>query len=301
MAGRIKTPEVEEERERPKTVYAIYEGERTEPDYFSHFHRTYRGRTSFIIESIPKDSFDISQTNRTEMFKLAKGHIDWLTKGTSTPYRFATVVLHDFFDAALGELGITDAHDNGNAGKLVNSLRKARDSCVKKSTPFSNDGYISNADGFLSVIYDEINAIKSKTKGLEDLDYQFTRIDSINGHGSTFNKQRDRVFIVFDRDVDRNNPWNNSPKEYEDIVNRCNREGYDVLLSTPLFEFWLLLHHDGVCIGDYSPESGCDVSRDLKKRENANPDANYKRIDAKRYETYYKDNFERALTASTGP
>ncbi|MBA7555286.1 hypothetical protein ES705_47944 [subsurface metagenome] len=45
------------------------------------------------------------------------------------------------------------------------------------------------------------------------------------------------LWIVIDRDKQ-----DGSEKQINDIINDCENEGYNVALSNPTFEFWLLLH-----------------------------------------------------------
>lgn len=280
------------------TVYAIYEGERTEPDYFTNFQRCYRGEASFEISPIPKDSFDISQTDRNKMFKIADGYIKWITRKVRTPYYFATVVLRDFYIVAKDAIGIWDDHSD-KAKKLIRRMDQARDKCVKLSASgkyVDSDGFVKDNTSFLEVVTSEIESIKNEYK-LKGLDYRFTKVDSINGD-STFNPSTDRIFIVFDRDIDLKNQTTRSPEEYKDIIRRCDNQGYEVLLSTPKFEFWLLLHHDDVCLGDYGITDGELVDTDLKRKEGIDPNADYKKISEERFEKFYRRRFEQALAMS---
>ena len=46
------------------------------------------------------------------------------------------------------------------------------------------------------------------------------------------------LWMVVDRDKQ-----NVSEKQLDSIIEKCNKEGYNLALSNPTFELWLLLHH----------------------------------------------------------
>jgi len=56
-----------------------------------------------------------------------------------------------------------------------------------------------------------------------------------------FYSEIDKVCFVVDRD-----PQNFKEKQLEEFINCCKEQGYDVYISNPTFEFFLLLHSDVV-------------------------------------------------------
>ena len=74
----------------------------------------------------------------------------------------------------------------------------------------------------------------------------------------TFDCTRDKVFVVMDRDYrqswekllnDNRNPdgttikETHSEEEYRELIRMCNEKQFDLLMSSPCFAIWLLMHH----------------------------------------------------------
>lgn len=68
-----------------------------------------------------------------------------------------------------------------------------------------------------------------------------------------FNPQRDKLLFIFDRDYwdpptetilhSEKLRWKQSPEHYRELIEKCEELGITCVLSTPLFEYWLLMHH----------------------------------------------------------
>ena len=126
-------------------------------------------------------------------------------------------------------------------------------------------------------------------------------------NGST---QPDRVFIVFDRDDDGSKK--RSDIFYKGVKSRCDGLGFEVLLTTPMFEMWLLMHHEGVECFRYSPKLTDDTRvvmanhlDILEHRKKTYPNDKYdkkikplKKIDKKRFNNYYRYTFDLAFNTS---
>ena len=67
----------------------------------------------------------------------------------------------------------------------------------------------------------------------------------------------DELWMVVDRDSQ-----NNTKKQLEEIIENCQKLGYNIALSNPTFELWLLLHLKSV--SDYS-EQELDKIKENKK------------------------------------
>ena len=135
--------------------------------------------------------------------------------------------------------------------------------------------------------------------------------DSYNPDTSEI-RPRDLVFIVFDRDKDGSPGRSND--DYRKIKARCDRLHYEVLLSSPMFEMWLLFHHKDVDYDDYYTADLDNFIRvklandiDLKEGKNLTyPDWIYdpdvekkgKRLDEYRFNKFYKNSFADALIES---
>jgi len=78
---------------------------------------------------------------------------------------------------------------------------------------------------------------------LEKLDSSDTKsapkhvIDLLEEYRLHYQAENDELWMVVDRDRQ-----NNSKKQLEEIVEKCNTKGYNIALSNPTFELWILLH-----------------------------------------------------------
>ena len=107
------------------------------------------------------------------------------------------------------------------------------------------------------------------------------------------------MFVVFDRDLDPNCPELRTDEEYGMVLNMCQSLGFEPLVSTPMFEFWLLLHHEGVDVTAYGPSLlyKNDILRDLESLEGGRS----KGISQRRFDRFYLGTFPRAVDASRTP
>ena len=104
---------------------------------------------------------------------------------------------------------------------------------------------------------------------------------------------------VFDRDLDPNCPDIRTDEEYGRVLNMCQNLGFQPLVSTPMFEFWLLLHHESVDVTAYGPSLlyKNDILRDLESLEGGRS----KGISQRRFDRFYLGTFPRAVDASRTP
>lgn len=67
----------------------------------------------------------------------------------------------------------------------------------------------------------------------------------ISSGGLTYEEGFDRICLIVDRDRESfvSNPENN---QYEYVMDKCREKGFFLCVTNPCFEFWLLLHFDGV-------------------------------------------------------
>ena len=117
--------------------------------------------------------------------------------------------------------------------------------------------------------------------------------------GNSYEPSKDRVFVVFDRDLGPNCPELRTDEEYGRVLNMCQSLGFEPLVSTPMFEFWLLLHHEGVDVTAYGPSLlyKNDILRDLESLEGGRS----KGISQRRFDRFYLGTFPRAVDASRTP
>ena len=72
--------------------------------------------------------------------------------------------------------------------------------------------------------------------------YSLHEIDTfINNQFTPFNPNKDKVCLIVDRDK-----RSVTDKQYQLLINKCFNNNYDLYISNPCFEFWLLLHFNEV-------------------------------------------------------
>jgi len=285
MCGRVtNVPEIK--RKIRTKVYVIFEGMKTEPDYFTNFERYHKESACFQLESIPKEGIDWNETHRPTLFEIAHGFVKKETAGKLTDYYLTTIVLNDYKKWA--EVQSDEEIKNTTLINIRNSIIRE----MKTKNIVDDKSFIRNKTKALELIYAEI---KKHTKHSE---YVFDDVDLIN------NSEKDdsnfRVFIVFDRDFDMNCPEKRTKEEYEKIISMSEKEKYEVLLSTPAFELWLLMHHQNIDYIDVDcqPFLLPPVENLLYSSENLDKTRSHKRIDKYRFERYYLNNFEHAVERS---
>ena len=80
-----------------RRVYVMYEGRRTERDYFTCFSRAWRSIGKFDLIELSKDGFDADRTDRLTMVEMARGHMAMMVYGRFTPFLHVTTVLRNLW------------------------------------------------------------------------------------------------------------------------------------------------------------------------------------------------------------
>lgn len=293
--GRVKD-EKEKVIEAKRRIYAICEG-LTEKQYLQYFQENNRSVGRFDIEIYEKESFDKNQSDRKRMVDMLTGIKILKIEGKYTPYMYITQYMHRCMDEELNSIEYDKT-------RLYDELNKIRDRVMDKSDRFTNEGYVSEYDVADELVREEIskNDYLSEYLNRFSIDYPDIR----NPEPST-GFEIDRYYVVFDRDKDANDYSLRSDKEYREVLDRCRDLGYKVLLSTPLFEFWLLLHHKEILPGSYPADLSqkMTILEDLEESENQCNDWKNTRLDKvksiskNRFNLYYNtSNFKKAVTRS---
>ena len=296
--GRLK-----DEKEKPvktgKKIYAICEG-LTEKQYLEYFQSYNRTAGYFDITIFEKKTFEVCQSERMQMVDLLDGIIALKTTGKYTPYMFVTIYLHNCLDCELNKI----EYEYGKK-KIYENLNYVRKSVLNDIKSFIDEnGYVKDFEEIENLI-----RIKATNQpALEEYTECFNRDPSDLRNPECFTiTDADRYFVIFDRDKEINNPSLRSNSEYKKIIDRCKDSGYDVLLSTPMFEFWLLLHHHDVPRGSYPPDLSqkMTILEELAEEETECNDWKHgsldkvKSISEKRFESYYcTKSFKNAVSRS---
>ena len=281
-----------------KVIHAICEGQ-TERDYLLYFNNEHGITNHFEILPFDKVSFDRNQSDRMRLVDLINGWINREMNGNYTPYMYVTDMLHVGFDSELSN------YYDKNLSKNINDVRELILNKLDKSKSSFLDG-AGNIIDFNFVDHCIEDCIKAKQnlsccwKGLET-----DNIDLRHPKAKTAFRC-DRVLVLFDRDKDIYGDITRTVKAYEDVLDACEKKGYIVLMSSPAFEFWLLLHHSEMNEMGYSGAlcQNNDVLDDLAYFEKdcgvwKEPYNKIKSISEKRFEQYYSgENFDTAVTKS---
>lgn len=100
-------------------------------------------------------------------------------------------------------------------------------------------------------------------------------------------KPGDEVWLIIDRDT-----W--PEKQLESVFSACHKQGFNLALSNPRFEYWLLLHFDN---GD-----GIATGKDCKKRlKRYLPHFEKGHVEIEKLEPFVKDAISRAKQKDTPP
>lgn len=281
-----------------RVIHAVCEGQ-TERHYLLYFNKEHGITHKFEILPFDRMSFDRDQSDRMHLVDLITGWINREVNGRYTPYMYVTDMLHVDFDAEL-----SDYYDK----KLSEGINEVRDSVLKKLNVMKPP--IVDEAGDI-VDFDRVNCcIEDCIRAKQNLSYYWKGLDTDNidmrypKTKTTFDC--DRVLVLFDRDKDIYGDTTRTIKAYEKVLDTCKERGYVVLMSSPAFEFWLLLHHSELREERYS---GClcqndDVLDDLADYERdcgvwKEPYDKIKSISESRFERYYSGkNFDTAVMKS---
>lgn len=227
-------------------LYAIYEGEKTECQYFEALQS--QGLLVPYVEpvKIEKCGLDKHTTMREDLVKIANDEMTFIDTGINTFRRLLSYAL-----------SYTNIYDFKYLSSKVNSPKKKQSANRKTERNDNMRGYpairkyfrkelidagcIDDSDHVL----DTALAIRTINKSLKkiDMDYRIENVDSLlrSGHlkHSTENKPYPReVWIIFDRDQ-----GSITEEDFQNAIHNCESKGYFAIVSSPKFELWLSMHH----------------------------------------------------------
>ncbi len=214
------------EKQEPKSKYIlVYEGEETEVQYFDG-----------ILEN--KDEIGISQlidikpilrSYREKSFSHPIRILDFLGEYLTCKLENGISVklfIDCIIDFLISELEVSD-----------NSIYSPKMIEIDVLNYFSinlglqPDSIITNVSTAISEI---ANHLKQKVNLYDNIDRIQTYVEN---QQIVFNKEIDKVCLIVDRDF-----RNFKENQYEYVVSKCKELNYKLYVSTPCFEFWLLLH-----------------------------------------------------------
>lgn len=255
-----------------RTICIICEG-LTERKYMENFGITHRNVGRIEIEvrfPFEKEYFDRGQSDRMELTKMMYGSLMLRNEGKYTSYMYVTDYLHHHLDSILKEMDKEvrlERRKREEEKEIWDAINKVRSKVVESSHKYVENGFVTDFESIEQLIKKEIGnnyRLKSYRKKFDE-----NCFDLRNPEAKTSIPDIDRHFVMFDRDFDSEHPNLRTDEEYLSIFKYCKSLKYTVLLSTPFFEFWLLMHHKEATIDDclHTLREKDKILRRLKKYE----------------------------------
>ena len=242
------------------------------------------GFLDLIISSVT------SSNKQFDNARLRKNILDLGRNKNISPFELIKRSLGYFSDISKDNKAI----DKENSTRCKRLLTIRNDSILAADESVVKDGIVHNKEKMLKIVLDLIS---------QDAEYdpeyrkELSNPDIWDKSNKTVIKG-DRTFVVFDRDYDLNRyDETRTDDYYRGVFKECESLGYEVLLSTPDFEIWLLMHHDGVDYSEIGYTDRKQLNEILCKLENIDPEK-IKVIDERRFNTYYYPTFEKAVECS---
>ena len=213
----------ESERKAAKKYYLIYEGSKTEAQYFSGIDENKELlNINSLIEIVP-----ILRSYNEEDWSNPKKILDKLIEYISAKDGESLTVgafIDKVIDWLLEEQIISD--------KGIYNNKNLKAECL---TLFENENVIVELTEASKVISDflttELNISDSVKQIEEYIKRQFV----------TYEEGYDKICLIADRDKQ-----SFKEDQYDYVVKTCKEKGYNFYISNPCFEFWLLLHYDEI-------------------------------------------------------
>jgi len=207
------------ERIRSKIIFA-FEGYSTEVAYFRGLaeNRSIAGIDDLIgICVLQREELDSGVSDPAGMLEILKANIEAMERGYHT--------ISTFTELARNEVGKTVGigRSDERMGAFIDRLKGLL-------------GNIAEKDGTVK----DIRSAKM---------IALTLSEELFGKGAdfpvpepeTYDPDVDRVCVLIDRDRE-----SHSPHTMDLFINACRDNGFEPYICNPCFEFWLLLHFDGI-------------------------------------------------------
>lgn len=196
-----------------KKYIFVFEGEKTEKQYFDGIYnnREELGINSLIyMEFLDKE--DESRSNQLDVVESMDSYIK------------------DILKMQIDGQKIKDAIIN-----IINSNKNLEQETKMEISQLVNSYNLQ--DNSQKILYDLIDDIRSELNGLKmDSEHLINELSRLKQR-LDYDKSIDKVCIIIDRDK-----GSFKKKQYDRVVQICKTENYDLGISNPCFEFWLLLH-----------------------------------------------------------
>lgn len=213
----------EKERKATRKYYLIYEGTKTEVQYFSGIEKNKELLSiNSLIEIVP-----ILRSYNEKEWSNPKKILDKLIEYVSSNDEESLTVgrfIDKVIDWLLEEQVIGD--------KAIYNNQNLKDECIKLFKSENEIVELTNASKIVSSFLTEKLHISNSVQQIEDyIKRQFV----------TYEEGYDKICLIADRDKQ-----SFKEDQYDYVVQTCSEKGYYFYVSNPCFEFWLLLHYNQV-------------------------------------------------------
>lgn len=215
-----------------KKYFLVYEGSETEAIYFDAISSMREDvGISLLIELIPIIR-SYSENGWSNPKKILDRIIENLEESRTNQISYETL-LNRIMDYFYETKVITTS--KVQARSIWNTMcRICEEKCLKKLTSYVED--IEKSCNFiLKVLQEEY-----------ELQHAISEISNIIKEGGfTYAEGFDKICFIIDRDRES---FVSSPKgnQYKYVIDKCEEMGFELYVTNPCFEFWLLLHFDEV-------------------------------------------------------
>ena len=282
--------------EEKSIIHCICEGAVTEPNYFQELISS-KSDLPFRFEFIEKDEMDYNRTSREDLISMAEAYYAYHIEGQYTVFKYVTMLMnilwqdaktfrknpHEPYKSYLESIYKPFDISNDYLEAISNDFARIRRRLVKelstKEEWISDGKCIKTENGIPDKIDNYVNSDKEvqnllknlrKNQSTQPLKHIFNKIDRKH-----FN-DNDHIFVIIDRDFDsgyekkqQKQTYNlnegyllesRSDSIYKQYIKRCNDLNFNLLLSNPFFEIWLMMHNKTIRNDEYFTDAK-DVSK----------------------------------------
>lgn len=215
-----------------KKYFLIYEGSDTEVIYFDAI-RSMREEIGInpLIELIPLVR-SFSEEGWSNPKKILDRVIDNLRESREHAISYETL-LNRIMDYLYETKVITTSK------VLARNIWKTMERICNKQLHKTLDDTVTDVEKVCSMLVEALKNEYEVVNIVEDIS------EIIKDGGLTYEEGFDRICLIVDRDKESflAVPENN---QYMYVLNRCREMGFQLCVTNPCFEFWLLLHFDEV-------------------------------------------------------
>lgn len=296
-------------------LYAVYEGRKTECNYFEALQSRRLLKPHIEPIKIEKYGLDRDTTIREDLVKIANDEMKFIDTGVNTFRRFLSYALSYVDSCDFKKLSLNIKNPKKKQGMHNDMERKANMRGYPDVREYFRKELIdAKCIDDSDCILDTPLAIRTINNSLKKINknYRIENVDSLlkseHLEYSPENKLYPReVWVVFDRDQS-----SITEEDFKNAIRRCESKGYVAIVSSPKFELWLSMHHP--TFNYESPKISYDSNYGkildekliefeddtdvVKKIENGKEKITRKGIGAERFDRFYKNHLRDAIEIS---